>query len=340
VGRELIAGDEAAGVRLDRYLADFAALPSRAAAERLIERGAVRVDGERATKSLRLAGGELIELDDEPEAAPAGPEPGAELELPLAFSDEHVIVVDKPAGVVTHPAPGVVGPTLVGALRGLGLRGGDDEQRPGVIHRLDRDTSGLLVLTRSDEAFAALGEQMRERRIEREYIALVRGRPPSRKGTIDAPIGRDRHDVGRMAVGGRAERPAVTHFELAQPLKGASLLRLRLETGGRTRSACTWPRSGIRSSATRPMASPATRSGCGASSCTPAAWPSRIPSTAGASSSRASFRPISPPRSSSPRPTPEAAPVPAAGRARALRESLSGGPSGRQHRDRRDRRGG
>ena len=231
MGRELIAGEEAAGVRLDRYLADHGGLTSRAAVERLIERGSVRVDGARASKSLRLAGGELIELDDDAVAAPSGPEPGAELELPLAYSDEHVIVVDKPAGVVTHPAPGVVGPTLVGALRGLGLRGGDDEQRPGVIHRLDRDTSGLLVLTRSDEAFAALGEQMRARRIEREYVALVRGRPPSRKGTIDAPIGRDRHDVGRMAVGGRGERPAVTHFELARPLRGASLLRLRLETG-------------------------------------------------------------------------------------------------------------
>jgi 23S rRNA pseudouridine1911/1915/1917 synthase len=125
----------------------------------------------------------------------------------------------------------VVGPTLVAALRSLGLRGGEDDQRPGVIHRLDRDTSGLLVLSRSDEAYASLGEQMRARQIEREYIALVRGRPPSRRGTIDAPIGRDRNDVGRMAVGGRSERPAITHFELAEPLAGASLLHLKLETG-------------------------------------------------------------------------------------------------------------
>ncbi len=231
MGRELIVGGEAAGERLDRYLAEHAGLASRAAVERMIERGAVRVDGAAATKSLRLAGGELIELEEEPAAAPAGPEPGSELAIPLAFSDEHVIVVDKPAGVVTHPAPGVIGPTLVAALRNLGLRGGDDEQRPGVIHRLDRDTSGLLVMTRSDEAYAALGEQMRARQIEREYVALVRGRPPSRRGTIDAPIGRDRNDVGRMAVGGRAERPAVTHFELAEPLVGASLLHLKLETG-------------------------------------------------------------------------------------------------------------
>ena len=231
MGRELIASDEAAGERLDRYLAEHGGLASRAAVERMIERGAVRVDGAPAHKSLRLAGGELIELAEEAQAAPAGPEPGSELAIPLAFSDEHVIVVDKPAGVVTHPAPGVIGPTLVASLRSLGLRGGDDEQRPGVIHRLDRDTSGLLVMTRSDEAYEALGEQMRARQIERDYIALVRGRPPSRRGTIDAPIGRDRDDVGRMAVGGRAERPAVTHFELAEPLVGSSLLHLKLETG-------------------------------------------------------------------------------------------------------------
>ena len=229
--RELIAEDGAAGARLDRYLAEHAGLGSRAAAERLIERGAVRVDGAAAHKALRLAGGELIELEDEAESAPAGPEAGAELEIPLALIDDHVIVADKPAGVVTHPAPGVVGPTLVAALRSLGLRGGDDEQRPGVVHRLDRDTSGLLVLSRSDEAYASLGEQMRAREIEREYIALVRGRPPSRRGTIDAPIGRDRNDIGRMAVGGRGERPAVTHFELSEPLPNASLLRLKLETG-------------------------------------------------------------------------------------------------------------
>ena len=231
MGRELIASDEAAGERLDRYLAEHAGLPSRAAVERMIERGGVQVDGAPAHKSLRLTGGERIQLEDEPDAVPAGPEPGSELDIPLAYIDDHVIVVDKPAGVVTHPAPGVIGPTLVGALRNLGLRGGDDEGRPGVIHRLDRDTSGLLVMTRSDEAFAALGEQMRAREIEREYIALVRGRPQSRRGTIDAEIGRDRNDIGRMAVGGRGERPAITHFELAEPLVGTSLLHLKLETG-------------------------------------------------------------------------------------------------------------
>ena len=243
----------------------------------------MRVDGAPASKSLRLAGGELIELEEEAAAAPAGPEPGSELEIPLAFSDEHVIVVDKPAGVVTHPAPGVVGPTLVAALRDLGLRGGDDEQRPGVIHRLDRDTSGLLVMTRSDEAYAALGEQMRARAIEREYVALVRGRPPSRRGTIDAPIGRDRNDVGRMAVGGRAERAG------GHALRAGGAAR-RLEP------AAPQARDGPHASDPRPpgrdrpprdrrprsTASPAARSASAASSCTRRASRSPTRSTAAA----------------------------------------------------------
>ena len=280
MGRELIAGEEAAGERLDRYLAEHAGLASRAAVERLIERGGVVVDGTRASKSLRLSGGELIELEEEAECAPAGPEAGSELQIPLAFSDEHVIVVDKPAGVVTHPAPGVVGPTLVAALRDLGLRGGDDEQRPGVIHRLDRDTSGLLVLTRSDEAYEALGEQMRARQIEREYVALVRGRPPSRRGTIEAPIGRDRNDVGRMAVGGRAERAAVTHFELAEPLVGSSLLRL--QAGDGPHAPDPRPPRGDRPSGDRAIpctASPGADSASAASSSTRRACRSRTPST-------------------------------------------------------------
>ena len=158
----------------------------------------------------------------------------------------------------------MVGPTLVAALRGLGLRGGDDEQRPGVIHRLDRDTSGLLVLSRSDEAYASLGEQMRARRIEREYVALVRGRPPSRRGTIDAPIGRDRNDVGRMAVGGRGERAGRDAFRAGraaggrEPAASASSRR-----AARTRSASTWRRSAIRCSAIRSTACRARRSACG-----------------------------------------------------------------------------
>ncbi len=115
---------------------------------------------------------------------------------------------------------------------------------------------------------------MRARRIEREYVALVRGRPPSRRGTIDAPIGRDRNDVGRMAVGGRAERPAVTHFELAEPLAGMSLLRLKLETGEPTRSASTWRPSVIPCWAIRPTAPRARRSAWVVSSCTRRAWPS------------------------------------------------------------------
>ena len=232
MGRELIAAHEAAGERLDRYLADHAGLPSRAAAERLIERGGVRVDGERAHKALRLAGGELIEFEEEAAAAPAGPEPGSELEIPLALIDDDVIVADKPAGRRHAPCAG---------RRRADARGRAARRSACAVATTSSGPASSIASTATPRAcsccpaataaYESLGEQMRARRIEREYIALVRGRPPSRRGTIDAPIGRDRNDVGRMAVGGRAERSAVTHFELAEPLAGMSLLRLKLETG-------------------------------------------------------------------------------------------------------------
>ena len=244
MGRELIADDEAAGERLDRYLAEHAGLASRAAVERLIERGGVRVDGAPANKSLRLAGGELIELEEEAERAPAGPEPGSELEIPLAFSDEHVIVVDKPAGVVTHPAPGVVGPTLVAALRDLGLRGGDDEQRPGVIHRLDRDTSGLLVLTRSDEAYAALGEQMRAR-ADRARVRRARARPPALAPRHDRRADRPRPQRRRPHGGRRPRRARRRSRTSSWPSRSwaRACCTSSSRRAARTRSASTWPRS-------------------------------------------------------------------------------------------------
>ena len=146
----------------------------------------------------------------------------------ILHEDEWLVVVDKPAGLVVHPARGHHGETLVDLLEGLQ---GGESGRPGIVHRLDKDTSGLMVAARSEEAHAALAGQIAARTVEREYLALVEGRLGSRRGTIDAPIGRSHRDPTRMAVAGRAQRQARTHFEVIELLPGDSLVRARLETG-------------------------------------------------------------------------------------------------------------
>jgi 23S rRNA pseudouridine1911/1915/1917 synthase len=148
----------------------------------------------------------------------------------IVFADDDLAVVEKPAGLVVHPAPSHRGPTLVSELEGL-LGGGADPERPGIVHRLDKGTSGLLVVARSDEAHAALQEQVRRREVERIYLALAGGRLASRTGTIDAPIGRASRRRHRMAVSGAASRQARTHFTVLELLGAESYLEARLETG-------------------------------------------------------------------------------------------------------------
>jgi len=148
----------------------------------------------------------------------------------IAYEDEHLLVVDKPAGLVVHPGPGHGEGTLAQLLAGTAAGGGDPE-RAGIVHRLDRDTSGLLIVARDEEAHARLQAALRARRIEREYLALVKGRPAARSGTVEAPIGRHPRLRTRMTVGGPSGRPARTHFTLERALPDASLLRLRLDTG-------------------------------------------------------------------------------------------------------------
>jgi len=218
---------EAGGERLDRYLAGVPEIGSRSAAERLLGAGLVRVDGRARGKSHRLAGGEEIEVGEAPQAPAALP---PRLDLAIPYEDEHLLVVDKPAGVVVHPAPGHEGGTLAQALAAAGAQGGDAE-RPGMVHRLDRDTSGLLVVARSQDAYERLQELLRRRELGREYLALVVGRPRSRAGTIDAPLGRDRHDRLRRSLDTDTPREAVTHFEVEELLAEHALLRVRLETG-------------------------------------------------------------------------------------------------------------
>jgi len=213
---------DAAGERLDRFLSTH--LGSRAAAERAVESGAL-VDGVARAKSFRLEGGEEVELAAETpvDAVERPPEPR------IVWEDEHLLVVDKPAGLVVHPGAGHATGTLVDALAGK-IAGGDDD-RPGIVHRLDRDTSGLMVVARSPEAHARLQELVRERALERIYLALVRGNPRSRTGRIEAPIGRDRSEPTRISLTTDSPREAVTHFEVERVWPGHALLRVRLETG-------------------------------------------------------------------------------------------------------------
>jgi 23S rRNA pseudouridine1911/1915/1917 synthase len=218
---------EAAGERLDRFLAGLAEVGSRAAAERVL--GSVLVDGRTRPKSHRLEGGE--ELEFELPAVPRSTLEPERMELRIAYEDEHLLVVDKPAGLVVHPAPGHATGTLVHGLLALEVEGGEEPERPGIVHRLDRDTSGLLVVARSQEAHRRLQALVRERAVEREYLALVHGRPRSRAGRIEAPIGRDRHDPTRHSVDTDTPREAVTHFEVAELLPEHALLRVTLETG-------------------------------------------------------------------------------------------------------------
>ena len=220
---------ESAGERLDRFLAQLPEIGSRAVAERLLGGGAVLVDGESRAKSYKLEGGEQVEF--EPPAAPSSALEPEAMDLVVPYEDEHLLVVDKPAGIVVHPARGHARGTLVHGLLALEAEGGDAPDRPGIVHRLDRDTSGLLVVARSAEAHRRLQDLVRARDVTREYVALVAGRPRSRSGTIEAPIGRDRHDPLRHSLDTDSPRDAVTHFAVEELLPQHALLRVTLETG-------------------------------------------------------------------------------------------------------------
>jgi 23S rRNA pseudouridine1911/1915/1917 synthase len=222
---ELRATPDDEGTRLDAFLAG--PLGSRARAQRLIEAGAVLVDGRAAPKRHLLASGEVVSVE-EPAETPTADVPDAPYALP--YADEHLLVVDKPAGVVVHPARGHHAGTLAQALAGVAA-GGEDAARAGIVHRLDRDTSGLLVVARTEAAHRALRAALQRREITREYLALVEGRPPARTGTIDAPLGRDRRIRTRISTDTDTPKAAITHFEIERALPRTTLLRVRLETG-------------------------------------------------------------------------------------------------------------
>ncbi len=221
------AAEEDAGLRLDAALATRGLADSRAEAQRLILSGTVTVDGLSRPKSHRLAAGELVERLELP---PDEPPVEADAAFDVVFEDEHLMVVDKPAGVVVHPGAGRTSGTLAQALRGRAA-GGPDPDRAGIVHRLDRDTSGLLVVAKSEASYAELSRMMRAREVERHYLALVAGRPDAASGTIDAPLGRDRARRTAMSTSTDRARAAVTHFELLEALPRTTLLSVTLETG-------------------------------------------------------------------------------------------------------------
>lgn len=230
--RELQTRPEDAGTRVDAFLAE--PLGSRSRAERLLGAGAVTADGRPVRKSYKLLGTETIVVDEalDPADAPGvePPHPGEPAEFGVAWEDAHLLVVDKPAGVVVHPARGHRSGTLAQALAGRAAGGGDD-WRAGIVHRLDRETSGLLVVAKSEGVHRELKGQLAAREIAREYAALVEGRPPARSGTIDAPIGRDRKVRTRNSTDTDEPKEARTHFALVEALPRHSLLSVRLETG-------------------------------------------------------------------------------------------------------------
>jgi 23S rRNA pseudouridine1911/1915/1917 synthase len=225
MARELNVTTADAGERLDTFLAG--PLGSRARAQRLIDDGLVLVDGSPRPKRHRLRGGERIAVE---EAEPPPQDDRSDAPYEVRYEDGDLLVVDKPAGVVVHPARGHRTGTLAQALAGRAA-GGAEPWRAGIVHRLDRDTSGLLVVAKSEEAHRRLRALMKARGIEREYLALVEGRPPARTGTIDAPLGRDRRERKRISVDSDVPRTAVTHFAVERALPGSTLLRVRLETG-------------------------------------------------------------------------------------------------------------
>jgi 23S rRNA pseudouridine1911/1915/1917 synthase len=221
---ELTVPPEAAGRRLDAWLAEIAPEESRANVQRAVEIGQVLVDGRARQKSFRLAGGEQVEADL---ALPAAPVEPIAAEPRVEWEDQHLLIVDKPAGVVVHPAPGHRAKTLVEALADYAA----NSWQPYVVHRLDRDTSGLMLVAKDEPVSARLRQLIRSRQVEREYLALVKGRLGAKQGTIDAPLGRDSRRRTRMSTRTVKPRAARTHFEVERFLNGFTLARARLETG-------------------------------------------------------------------------------------------------------------
>jgi 23S rRNA pseudouridine1911/1915/1917 synthase len=228
---EALVGPDQDGLRLDRALVELFPSQSRNFLAKLVSGGGVRVDGKPAAKpSQKVEPGQKVEIDV-PAAVPSSLE-SQEIPLTFLYEDDDLVVLDKPAGLVVHPAAGHPDQTLVNALlfhvRDLSGIGG--ELRPGIVHRLDKDTSGVMLVAKHDEAHRKLTAAWNTDAVRKEYLAVVYGTPSSDRGTVDAPIGRDPRDRKRMAVVPDGRR-AITDYEVAERLRHASVVRCRLRTG-------------------------------------------------------------------------------------------------------------
>ncbi|MFW6174999.1 MAG: RluA family pseudouridine synthase [Chloroflexota bacterium] len=233
--RTFIVTGEQDSARLDKCIASNLSGLSRSHIQRIIRDGKAAVNGEVVTRpSCQVASGDHVAADA-PDAVASGEPAARRLHFGVLFEDEHLIVVDKPAGLPTHPGAGHEDDTLVNGILELfpEVREAGDPSRPGIVHRLDKDTSGLLVVGRTPPAFEALAEAVRDRRVERDYTVLARGRVDPEAGVIDAPIGRDPRNRQSQAVVDPAHggRPARTRYRVAERLRNTTLLRASLETG-------------------------------------------------------------------------------------------------------------
>ncbi|KUK11918.1 MAG: Pseudouridine synthase [Moorella sp. 60_41] len=227
----LVVGPEEAGIRLDVWLARHLPDISRSRVQGLIEEGLISVEGRPAKAHYKVRPGDRIAgVIPPPRRLEARPEP---LELDVVYEDEDIIVVNKPQGMVVHPAPGNERGTLVNALlyHCRNLSGINGVLRPGIVHRLDKDTSGLLVAAKNDASHRSLVAQLKARQVKRVYLALVHGEISEPAGRIEAPIGRHPVDRQRMAVTFKNSRPAVTHYRVTEIFPGYTLVEALLETG-------------------------------------------------------------------------------------------------------------
>lgn len=228
---DIEAGEQFDGVRIDRALPEMVDV-SRSAAQKLLSDGFVNINGKACTKSSKLKTGDLVHVVlPEPEPLETQPE---DIQLDIVYEDDDVIVVNKPKGMVVHPAAGNFDGTLVNALLfhcGDSLSGINGVMRPGIVHRIDKDTSGLLLVAKNDKSHKSLAAQIKEHSVKREYEAIVFGRLKDDTGTIDAPIGRHPVQRKRMAVTQNHSRNAVTHYQVIARYEKYTHVRLRLETG-------------------------------------------------------------------------------------------------------------